>query len=69
MPAHPACRPAEGRDAGGLQQLLGMLAAEGFKLPFPLEDLPARLQDITVIEREGQVGGAGWRVGGWPGLR
>jgi hypothetical protein len=41
-----------------------MLAAEGFKLPFPLEDVPARLQDITVIEREGQVGAVGGWVGG-----
>ncbi|KAL4437093.1 hypothetical protein ABPG75_004232 [Micractinium tetrahymenae] len=51
-------RAAEGRDAGGLQQLLGMLAAEGFSLPFPLEDVPQRLQDITVIEREGKILGA-----------
>ncbi|KAL4424467.1 hypothetical protein ABPG77_006405 [Micractinium sp. CCAP 211/92] len=51
-------RCAEGRDTGGVQQLLGMLAAEGFSLPFPLEDVPLRLQDITVIEREGKILGA-----------
>ena len=39
----------------GLQQLLGMLAAEGFTLPFPVDDVPVRLQDVTVIEREGKV--------------
>ncbi|PSC67080.1 putative amino-acid acetyltransferase chloroplastic isoform X1 [Micractinium conductrix] len=51
-------RTAEGRDVGGLQQILGMLAAEGFGLPFALDDIPLRLQDITVIEREGKVLGA-----------
>ena len=49
------CRSAEPRDTGGLQQLLGLLAAEGFSLPFPVEDVPQRLADITVIEREGKV--------------
>lgn len=50
------CRSAEPRDTGGLQQLLGLLAAEGFSLPFPVEDVPQRLGDTTVIEREGKVG-------------
>jgi len=49
---------------GGVQQVLGMLAAEGFTLPFPVDDVPLRLGDITVIEREGKVrkgwGGVGW---------
>ena len=48
-------RPAEGRDSGALLSLLGLLGAEGFALPFPLEYLPLRLQDITVIEREGKA--------------
>lgn len=50
-------RSAEARDTGGVQQLMGLLAAEGFSLPFPLEDVPQRLADMTVIEREGKVGG------------
>ena len=53
----PPRRTAEARDTGGLQQLLGMLGAEGFALPFPPEDVPQRLADCTVIEREGKVGG------------
>ena len=52
-------RSAEARDTGGLQQVLGLLAAEGFSLPFPLDDVPQRLGDITVIEREGKVGSRG----------
>ncbi|KAI3433843.1 hypothetical protein D9Q98_003646 [Chlorella vulgaris] len=48
-------RPAEGRDVPGVQQLLGMLASEGFTLPFPPDDVSARLRNITVTEREGKV--------------
>jgi hypothetical protein len=46
-----------------VQQLLGMLASEGFTLPFPPDDVSARLRNITVTEREGKVGG--WLTGGW----
>jgi hypothetical protein len=47
----------------GLQQLLGLLAEEGFPPPFPLEQLPQRLADITAIEREGKVCGDLRRMG------
>lgn len=56
-PSGSLCRSAEARDTAGLQQLLGLLAAEGFSLPFPAEDAPQHLAEITVIEREGKVGG------------
>jgi N-acetylglutamate synthase-like GNAT family acetyltransferase len=55
-----SCSPAEARDVPGVQQLLGGLQADGFALPFSVDDVPGRLADVTVIEREGKVG---WKRG------
>eukprot|EP00887_Chlorella_sp_A99_P006685 scaffold3.g6685.t1 len=49
-------RVAEQRDLTAVSSLLSLLATtHGVELPFPSSQLSSRLEDVTVIEREGKI--------------